>query len=200
MSVIWEAPKAKVGSPYRVYFEANTGNIISVTNDIEQRDDYPSVETTFEDVEDILTGEEFITSVKVVYNTQTKLYELDRNTLDNYVYNINDWLYECNDDTNADIQIIQDLKNTCWKFYIGEELKARLNEQKVTLNVDCHFHVTEKNNPNVLHKTLSFPLSQLRSEFYIVLPFSEQYEFDGVPVSIYTIRKFDTYSYEVTND
>jgi hypothetical protein len=39
MSVIWEAPPAKIGSPYRVYFEASTGNIISVTNDIEQQDD-----------------------------------------------------------------------------------------------------------------------------------------------------------------
>ena len=200
MSIVWEAPPAKKGTGYKVYFEPDTGNIISVTNDVEDRDDYPSVDTTFEDVEDILSGEEFITNVKVIYNTKSKLYELDRNTLDNYVYNINDWLYECKDGKNSDIQIIQDLKHTCWKFYISDELKAKLNEQNVTLNVDCHFHITEKNNPNVLHKTLSFPLTELRNKFYIVLPFSEQYEFDGVPVSIYTIRKFDTYSYEVTND
>lgn len=200
MSVIWEAPATKVATGYRVYFDTTTGNILSVTNDPNATDDNPSIETTFEDVEDILAGKESITDVKVIYNTQTKLYELDRNTLDKYVYNINDWLYECNNDTNADIEIIQDLKNTCWKFYIGKELEAKLNEQKVTLNIDCNFFITEKNNPNVLHKTLSFPLAQLRNEFYIVLPFSEEYEFDGTPLSIYTTRRFDTYSYEVTNE
>jgi len=200
MSVIWEAPKPKVATGYRVVFDSVTGNIISVTNDPNIPDDNPSIETTYEDVEDILTGEESITDIKVTYNTQSKLYELDRNVLDSNVHDINDWLYECNDDVNADIRIIQDLKNTCWKFYIGKELQAKLNEQKVTLNVDCHFHITEKNNPNVLHKTLSFSLNQLRNEFYIVLPFSEDYEFDGMPLSVYTIRRFDTYSYEVTNE
>jgi len=69
----------------------------------------------------------------------------------------------------------------------------------VSLKTHLSFSVTEKNNPNVLYRTLSFPFSQLVNDFYVVKDFKNDYEFNGDPVSVYTIKRFDSYSYEINN-
>lgn len=181
-----------------VYFDIETGNILEITNEEIDDNNSSHIVVSVEDVETLINGEEPFESCSVVYNTKLKLYELQRNTIEQPVYNVNDLIFEIAEYTeNADIQVIQDLKNTCWKFLISKELRANLVENKVSLKVNLGFSITEKNNPNVLYRTLIFPFSQLVNDYYVVLDFKHDFEFNGDPISLYTIKRFDTYSYEV---
>jgi hypothetical protein len=129
------------------------------------------------------------------------LYELQRNTIEQPVYNVNELIHEITEVIeDADIQVVQDLKNTCWKFLISKELRSNLVENKVSLKVNLGFSITQKNNPNVLYRTLVFPFSQLVNDYYVVLDFKNDFEFNGDPISLYTIKRFDTYSYEVISE
>lgn len=193
--VKFELPK--VDNTFYVYFDIENGKIVHVVNKKRDDETLSFIETTYEDVKDIISGTEDIRSCKVVFNTKLKLYELTRNSIEQTVFDVNDLIYKIEYHDNADIQIVQDLKNTCWKFLISEQLRNSLAENKVSLKTHLSFSITEKDNPNLLYRTLSFPFSQLVNEFYVVLDFKDQYEFEGEPISMYTIKRFDTYSYEV---
>ncbi len=65
---------------------------------------------------------------------------------------------------------------------------------------DNHVIAFKKDDPNILYKTLQFTFDKLINGKYIVLPFSEKFEFDNEPISVYTIKKFDSYKYEVINE
>ena len=120
-----------------VYFDIETGNILEITNEEIDDNNSSHIVVSVEDVETLINGEEPFESCSVVYNTKLKLYELQRNTIEQPVYNVNDLIFEIAEYTeNADIQVIQDLKNTCWKFLISEELRANLVENKVSLKVN----------------------------------------------------------------
>jgi len=44
---------------------------------------------------------------------------------------------------------------------------------------------------------LRFDFSKLENSKYLILPFTEDFEFLGEPVSIYTMKRFDKYALEV---
>jgi len=181
-----------------VYFDIASGKILQITNEKLDDDLLSSIAVSVEDVESLINGDEPFESCSVVFNTKLKMYELQRNTIEQPLYNVGDLIYEITQPVaNADIQVIQDIKNTCWKFLISEDLRANLVDNRVSLKVHLGFSITEKNNPNVLYRTLSFPFKQLVDEYYVVLDFKNDFEFNGDPISLYTIKRFDTYSYEV---
>ena len=101
-------------------------------------------------------------------------------------------------DRKFDITITKNVKDTCWKFTIGGDLEMNILAQKISLtNSSISFSITKKDDPNILYKTLRFSFDKLINGKYLVLPFSEKFEFDNEPVSVYTIKKFDSYKYEV---
>jgi len=185
---------------YKVYFELDTGKIHAITNEDMDTDEYSVTEVSYEDVATLVSGEEHFDTCIVDFNPKLKLYELRRNSIEQDVYSVDDLIYKCEQTENADIQIIQDVTNTCWKFLISESLRQSLAKHNVSLKSQLSFSITEENNPNILYRTLSFPFSQLVSDFYVIKDFKEEYEFDGLPVSVYTIKRFDSYSYEVINE
>jgi hypothetical protein len=63
--------------------------------------------------------------------------------------------------------------------------------------MDVSISVTEENNPNILYRTLTFSLKELLQKHYVIIDFKQDREFNAEPVSLYTIQRFDTYSYEV---
>ena len=80
-----------------------------------------------------------------------------------------------------------------------QNLKTNLLSQKVSFSNRLSFSVTRKNDPNILYKTLRFDFTQFEDGKYLIIPFSQDFEFQGEPVSIYTMKKLDKYYYEVIN-
>jgi hypothetical protein len=189
----------ELNNDFKVYFDIETGVIKTITNEILETEEWSHIDTTYEDVEQLISGEEVLDTCRVEFNTKLKVYELKRNSIDNDIFNVDELIYEVKSNKDSDIQIIQDIKNTCWKFLISENLRSSLIENRVSVKTQLSFSITEKNNPNILHRTITFPFTQLVNDFYVVKDFKNDYEFDATPVSVYTIKRFDSYSYEVSN-
>ena len=102
--------------------------------------------------------------------------------------------------TEADITIIQDIPNTCWKFLISEELEVELRSKFINLKSILHFSITEQNNPNILYKTILVDLEQLVKNHYQVFDFTAEFEKENIPLSVFTTKRFNSYSYKRINN
>ncbi len=179
-------------------FNSDTGELLSVLNYKPENCSFIEVDPL--EVTGLLSGEDQMSYYYVHYSKITKKYELRlriNNNIDSY--SVNDLIYEIPKDTidNADLSITQNIKDTCWKIQIGGDLKANILAQHISLHNKVSLSVTRKNDPNILYKTLHVDFSSLENNKYIILPFTDKFEFEGEEVSIYTMKKFDQYSYVV---
>ena len=109
-------------------------------------------------------------------------------------------IYQIPINTEADITIIQDIPNTCWKFLISEELEVELRSKFINLKSILHFSITEQNNPNILYKTILVDLEQLVKNHYQVFDFTAEFEKENIPLSVFTTKRFNSYSYKRINN
>jgi len=190
-------PPVVIDKRYAIFNPTN-GDLISVTNSQPKEGSYIPVEE--KEVSSIVNGTEPMSYYYVHYNKTKKEYQLrTRNNFDIDSYYVDDLIYEVKEEQikDADIRITKNVKDTCWKFSIGGDLKANILAQKVSFKQIMFFSITKKNDPNILYKTISFNFEDLVDGKYIVLSFDSKFEFDNEPIGIYTIKRFDKYMYEV---
>jgi len=192
-------PIVKVDTNYAVIFNPDNFLVTAIKKNRDIPKDVSYLETTFEDVRDIIEGKETLKSCKVAYDIKTKQYQLVRNNIEQPVYTVSELIYKIpiEEESEAEIQVIQDIENTCWKIFMSDDLRTKLTNDAVNVNIDVSLSVTEENNPNILYRTLKFSLKELMQKFYIIIDFKQEREFNAEPVSLYTIQRFQTYSYEV---
>ena len=181
-----------------VIFDPSNGDVLSLPNYKPEEGSYIPVEET--QVTGLLSGAEPLSYYYVHYIKKTKTYELRLRTntsIDSYF--VDDLIYEVPMTLidSPDIHIIQNINDTCWKITIGGDLKANILAQRVSFKNTLHFSITEKSDPNILLKTISFNFSELHDTKYVIVPFDSKFEFEAKPVSVYTIKNFDRYMYEV---
>ena len=178
-----------------VIFNKDTGEISGIRNSVSDTDSY--IQVPLKDVLSLKQGKESKKNYIVQYNPKTKTFDLQSkydNSFDSA--SVTDIIYEVplDADNDADIQIVQDIPNTCWKIKIGNSLKKNIKSKGINLNANMMFSITEKGDPNILYKTLSAHVGQTLDDNYYVIPFSMPFEKENVPISIYTVRRFDTYN------
>lgn len=178
-------------------FDPITGELLSLPNVKPTEGSYISIAD--DEVKGIIEGKESMNFYYVHYVKRTKTYELRQRTnhdIDSYF--VDDLIHELPSEAeNPDITVTKNVKDTCWKFTVGGDLEMNILAQKISLtNSAISFSCTKKNDPNILYKTLKFSFDKLIDGKYFVLPFSEKFEFDNEPISVYTIKKFDSYKYE----
>jgi len=187
-----------VASERYAVFDPITGELISLPNKKPTEGSF--IPVAEDDVKGILEGRESMHFYYVHYIKRAKTYELrQRSNHDIDSYFVDDLIYDIPTEAdNPDITITKNVKDTCWKFTIGGDLEMNILAQKISLtNSSISFSITKKDDPNILYKTLRFSFDKLINGKYLVLPFSDKFEFDNEPVSVYTIKKFDSYKYEV---
>jgi len=178
-----------------ICFAPDTGKIISIGNLIPSGD---YIEVDIEDVRAVHTGKESSDKFIILYNSVLGIYELKKKNFLNILdKTINEILYLVpNNETRNGITIIQDIKNSCWKFLINGQLEAELKSTSSYTNYFLYFSVTEFENPNILFKQLSINLEQLIKNHYLILPFNSEFEIDyNINCSVYTNKIFE-YNYE----
>lgn len=189
----------KAETPYAIIFNPETLKVSAIRKSRNLPKDLSFVEVNFDEVEPVLSGKEPLQNCRVTYNVKTRKYELLHNSLDTPIYSVAELIYKIPDktDDNADIQVVQDIKNTCWKILIGGRLYSELIGQNVNIDTDVSINLTQKHNPNIFYRRLKFSLKELIKNHCIVFDFIQESEFNGEPLSVYTVQRFDTYSYEV---
>lgn len=177
-----------------VQYQPDNGKILSITN-VKPEFDY--IEVDIEDVKDIHSGKESSHKFQVLYdNLQGKFY-LNKKDVDNVFEKTIDFiLYEIPIiDDRKGITIIQDTKNSCWKFLISQSLEIDFKNNNSFTNYNLYFSVTEFGNPNILFKQLAINLDQLVKNHYQIISFTSDFEKNNKLVSIYTNKRFE-YNFE----
>jgi hypothetical protein len=193
----------KVDPGVYVYFEPEAGKIFKVGRKDETITDLSWINVTTDEVSLIMSGQKNVDEYKVTYDTVQKSYVLTERlaTVNNYVYNV---LYEMPveiTDTekyyDVDLTVSQNLKETCWKIKISPKIRKVFLNDGAYLNKNIILSVTAKHDPNILYKLLKVDFSSVVMDGYVVLPFSESFEFTKSEVSIFTSKVFNSYVYEV---
>lgn len=185
-----------------VTYDENTGRILDIVN---FKKDKECIEVDYEDVKNLINGIESFSNYKVSYNALTNKMELIANEIIYYKnLNIKQLIYQIptGDILNdSEITIVQDFKNTCWKFLPSYQLCNKIIDKKIFLNRNLFFSITEEYNPNVLYKSLVVNLQQFIKQKYFILPFSFNFESNkNCNISLYTNKIFESYLYIRNND
>ena len=94
---------------------------------------------------------------------------------------------------NKQIVLTKDNVKHVWKISADPSFIEDLNDKKVTINLsNYYFSITKKDDPNVLYRLIRFNNGD-------EVAFENDFEFDNEEVSVYTMRRFDTYHYEEIN-
>ena len=188
----------KISSERYVYFDEN-GNIIKILNYKEL--DETSIKVEFSKVKDIISGKKSFFDFIVVYDSVQLSYILsEKITNNNFAFNASDYIYEIpklSKFDNADITVIQDLKEKKWKFKFNTLLKDQLMLQQISINTPMIISITKPGNPHVLYRMLKVSFDEI---LYDNLDFSVEFQYDiemSVDLSIYTIKKLNSYKHEV---
>ena len=105
------------------------------------------------------------------------------------------FLYQISANVPDSPQIILSKDNTknVWRISADSDFLLDLKDKNVTINLsNYYFSITKKDDPNVLYRLIRFSDSD-------EVAFENDFEFDNEEVSVYTMRRFDTYHYEEIN-
>jgi len=180
-----------------VCFDHSSGEILRITNEVGNTDNY--VEVDIDDIKTLQTGQEPTSLYIVEYNAKSKTFEFKaKNNFEIDSLDVNDLIYQipANNSVDSDLTLVQDFDNTCWKIFIGKDLKNNLNDQGISLNMKLHFSITAKDDPNVPYKIFVVDFAESFKKNYAVLPFTENFEHNLDDVSVYTTRRFNTYQFK----
>ena len=176
-----------------VCFEDN-GNIYKITNKPDER--FQNLELDFAEVEDFITGKKSLLEHKVEFDFIEKKYSIKSQKQVNEDKLMWSFLYEIPIVQPQEKQIVITKNNVDkqWKISLDDEFKAHLETQKISIDITNYFFsVTKQGDPNILYKLLRFDET-------LQLPFTEDFEFDDLDISVYTTRRFDSYFLEVVNE
>jgi hypothetical protein len=186
-----------------VCYDVDTGIIKSISTS--QVENMPFVLVHFDQVKDILEGKDFVENYKIIFSSDDKDFVfVKKEDEEEILQSINDVIFQIPFLVNTgypiiydslnDITIIQDYNDTCWKVYINGGLAYRLKKKNLYFDKSFDFYITDYNDPNILHKTISVPVKDLLVNFCVIFPFDEL-EYQEQRVSIFTRKLFTKYQH-----
>jgi hypothetical protein len=183
-----------------VYYD-ESGEITSISNTNDNNGNY--ITLSLDQVSNFLIGKESTSSYLVIYDTFIKQNVLRlKYQADDSIFNINDSIFkvELLTDQKPDFIITQDIVQKEWVFKIDQGLKNYLLSQKSFYNKNLYFSITRKNDPHELYRLITVNFADLVENDSIKVSFKHQFEQSANNLSVYTTKRFETYSYEVIND
>lgn len=180
-----------------VYFDED-GNLTAVSNVNTEPGNY--VEVEFRDIENLITGKEHFFHYYIAFDTASKSYVLKHKlNEEDFTFDVNNQIYKIPRNSSiTDIKIIQDIKNKKWTIVLDDVIRSNFKSKKMIFTKSLDFSFTRYNDPHQLEKFLVIDLNQL-VEKDLQIEFVNQIELDPDALSVYTIKRLETYSHEVLN-
>lgn len=180
-----------------VYFD-DDGNLTAVSNINTEPGNY--VEVEFLEIENLITGKEHFFHYYVAFDTVSKSYVLKHKfNEEEFTFDVNNQIYKIPQNNHrTDIKIIQDIKNKKWKIVLDEIIRDNFKSKKMIFTKSLNFSFTKYNDPHQLENFIAIDLNQL-IENNLEIEFKNQIELDPNALSVYTIKRLETYSHEVIN-
>ena len=166
------------------------GTIYKISKHIDER--YKHLEVEFDEVQDFIEGKKSLLQHKVEYDFVDKTYVIKSQQQVDEDKLMWSFIYEIPTERPNDNQLVitRDKKEKVWRLVVDENFQKDLDRQNITVDISkYYFSITKKHDPNVLYKLIRFTDGN-------EIKFTEDFEFDDTEVSVYTIRRFDTYYHE----
>lgn len=180
-------------SLYRVYFDKDTGDILSITN--EPSSIYECfVEFEFDIVKELLNGSSRVNDFQITFIDQNtpkivSKYEDDLTTV---------FLTRAPIVTNWDsmftIENYLSLKQ--WGFQIRPDQKEIL--KKYNLNTTLEIYVTDKHNMNFIYRTIKVSINELIKKDKEMIDYSSDKEGDVANTAVYVKQFFSTVGHVIS--
>jgi len=183
---------------YRVYFDDETGNILSITNR-EQSQFKNHFVVAIQEVEDFLLGTRNMLKHRVVFNVKEQRYQIVSNQ-DAIIVYADDLIFRLTTVPDAQIVVQQCLVDKKWKIFANDFTKESMKDVGARLEEVLFFSITEHGNPNIMYNHYYVSIKDLIEQDAVEFEFTSQEEHDPAQVSVYTNRKFNKYSHEVIDD
>jgi hypothetical protein len=180
-----------------VYFD-DDGNILSVSNRNTVTGNY--IQVSNEEVAGMISGKEQMFHYHVIFDTVSKKYVLKHRYNDeDVVFDINNQIHyiKRKDDQRADIKVIQDIENKEWKIILDEGIRENFKEKSISLEKTLMFSITKYNDPHILERVVILKLNKLVENKSVKIPFETEIELDPNALSVYTIKRLESYQHEV---
>jgi hypothetical protein len=135
-----------------------------------------------------------------VYDISKKTYVLkEKFSNEEIIFNVNDQIHQVPKikSTSPDIGIIQNIKYKTWNFLIDTTLKENLLSQNLSLDKILYFHITRKNDPHELYRTLTVNIATLVEDPTFSIEFTSENELDDSNISVYTVKRLQSYYHGV---
>jgi hypothetical protein len=178
---------------YFVYFEKDTGNILALSN--EQLDYENFVEVDFEEIEKFFNSTENFINFKVVFDSDGSVKFVNKNQGD-LIFKTN--IIENIRLSDKDTILTVEWSKEGWKFTMNEIFLQ--NPRAKSLNAKLHFYVTNDSNINLLVRQIEVQLRNLIGNGYMLIPFINEKEKDIENISMFTLPFFESYGMRIKND
>jgi hypothetical protein len=182
-----------------VYFD-DDGTILSISN----RDTFEGnyIQVPDEDVAGLISGKEQMYHYWVVFDTVTKQYVLKHKYNDeDTVFDVNNQIHHIERKTGSrpDIRVIQDLPKKQWKIMLDKGIRENFKEKTMSIDKHLMFSITAYNDPHILERVIVLRLTDLVNKASIKIPFETVIELDPNALSVYTVKRLESYQHEVIN-
>ena len=178
---------------YFVYFEKDTGNILALSN---EKLDYENfVEVEFEEIEKFFNNTENFINFKVAFDNDGSIKFVNKNQGD-LIFKTN--IIESIRLSNKETILTVEWSKEGWKFIMNELFLQ--HPRAKSLNAKLHFYVTNDSNINLLVRQIEVQLRNLIGNGYILLPFINEKEKDIENISMFTLPFFESYGMRIKHD
>jgi len=168
------------------------GNIQAIVN-TPSSDQYIQVDS--KDIIDLIKGIVPTHQYRVEFDIVKKDYVLNKTDYWEEARSSDSFLHKIEYNEDADATLIQNNIKKQWELKLGKKVLQNMDKINVNMkNLITGFSITDKNNPYNLHYILNFETDKF------TIPFPDNFQFDKSLVSVYTVRRLESYSHEVIND
>jgi hypothetical protein len=178
---------------YFVYFEKDTGNILALSN--EQLDYENFVEVDFEEIEKFFNSTENFINFKVAFDNDGSIKFVNKNQGD-LIFKTN--IIESIRLSDKETILTVEWSKEGWKFIMNELFLQ--HPRAKSLNAKLHFYITNDSNINLLIRQIEVQLRNLIGNGYILIPFINEKEKDIENISMFTLPFFESYGMRIKND
>lgn len=188
----------QISSNKFIYFDEK-GELLSVSNTNAEEGNW--IEVDIDAVKDILDAKDSMTNYSVAFDSTTKKYEL-KHKLIAVDFNTDIWydIFEIPFIEQADVVVTQDCKNKEWIFELDPAIVKETKSKDSFYNFPMQFSITEFNDPHNLLQFIKFGFRDLIEENKVKVAFDDNFKVDKTDISVYTIKKFDTYCRRTVNE
>ena len=178
---------------YFVYFEKDTGNILALSN---EKLDYENfVEVEFAEIEKFFNSTENFINFKIAFDNDGSIKFVNKNQGDlifktNIIENI-----RLSDRENI---LTVEWSKDGWKFIMNELFLQ--HPRAKSLNAKLHFFITNDSNINLLIRQLEVQLRNLIGNGHVLVPFINEKEKDIENISMFTLPFFESYGMRIKHD